>query len=74
MEAPGSFLMVPRRSPHVFSALTAGKVLVLWCPGGLGQMFLELGRLPADSITNPAMRAEISKRYDSIPHPQPSPL
>jgi quercetin dioxygenase-like cupin family protein len=68
MEASaGSFLMVPRRSPHVFSALTDGKVLVLWSPGGLEQMFLELGRLPPDSITNPAVRAEISKRYDSVP-------
>jgi quercetin dioxygenase-like cupin family protein len=68
MEAvPGSFLMVPRRTPHVFSAVTDGKVLVLWSPGGLEQMFLELGHLSPDSITNPAVRAEISKRYDSIP-------
>ena len=63
----GSFLMVPRRASHVFSALTEGKLLVLWSPGGLEQMFLELGRLPADSITNPAVRAEIGKRYDAIP-------
>jgi mannose-6-phosphate isomerase-like protein (cupin superfamily) len=64
---PGSFLMVPRRTPHVFSAVTEGKMLVLWSPGGLEQMFLELGRLPAESITNPAVRAEIGKRYDSVP-------
>jgi quercetin dioxygenase-like cupin family protein len=63
----GSFLMVPRRSPHVFSALTDAKVLVLWSPGGLEQMFLELGRLPSESITNPVVRAEIGKRYDSVP-------
>ena len=68
MEAtPGSFLMVPRRAPHVFSALTEGKVLVLWSPGGLEQMFVELGRLPAESITNPAVRSEIAKRFDSHP-------
>jgi quercetin dioxygenase-like cupin family protein len=68
MEAPaGSFLMVPRRTVHVFSAETDGKLLVLWTPGGLEQMFLELGRLSPNSITNPAVRAEISKRYDSIP-------
>jgi quercetin dioxygenase-like cupin family protein len=68
LEAPaGSFLMVPRRTAHVFSALTDGMLLVLWSPGGLEQMFLELGRLPAESITNPAARAEISKRYDSRP-------
>ena len=63
---PGSLVMVPRGTRHVFSAATDGTVLVLWTPGGLEQMFLELGRLPADSITDPAVRAEISKRYDSI--------
>jgi quercetin dioxygenase-like cupin family protein len=63
----GSFLMVPRRTPHVFSAVTDGRVLVLWTPGGLEQMFLELGRLPSDSLTNPVVRAEIGKRYDSHP-------
>ena len=68
MEADaGSFLMVPRRTAHVFTAVTEGKVLVMWSPGGLEQMFLELGRLPPDSITNPAVRAEISQRYDSVP-------
>lgn len=64
---PGSLLMVPRGSRHVFSATTDGTVLVLWTPGGLEQMFLELSRLPADSITNPAVRAEISQRHDSAP-------
>lgn len=59
--------MVPRGTRHVFSAATDGVVLVLWTPGGLAQMFLELGRLPADSITDPAIRAEISQRYDSVP-------
>lgn len=63
----GALVMVPRGTRHVFSATRDGVVLVLWTPGGLEQMFLELGRLPADSITNPIVRAEISKRYDSIP-------
>jgi len=30
-------------------------------------MFLHLGRLPADSITDPQVRHEISKRFDSVP-------
>jgi len=64
---PGAFVMVPRGTRHVFSATTDGVVLVLWTPGGLEQMFLELGRLPAQSITDRATRAEMSKRYESTP-------
>ena len=64
---PGALVMVPRGTAHVFSAVTDGTVLVLWTPGGLEQMFLELGRLPAVSITDPRVRAEISKRHDSTP-------
>ena len=30
-------------------------------------LFLELGRLRADSLTNPDVRAEIAKRHDSVP-------
>ncbi len=30
-------------------------------------MFLELGALPAETITDPKVRAEIAQRYDSVP-------
>jgi mannose-6-phosphate isomerase-like protein (cupin superfamily) len=64
----GAFLVVPRGTPHVLSAgPEGGALLVLWTPGGLEEMFLELGRLPADSITDPAVRAEIARRHDSVP-------
>jgi quercetin dioxygenase-like cupin family protein len=63
----GALVMVPRGTRHVFSATEDGTVLVLWTPGGLEQMFLQLGRLPADSITNPQIRVEISRHYDSVP-------
>jgi hypothetical protein len=36
-------------------------------PGGLEEMFFELADLPPDSITDPAARAAISARHDSIP-------
>jgi hypothetical protein len=36
-------------------------------PGGLEEMFYELGGLPAESITDPAVRAAIAARYDSVP-------
>jgi hypothetical protein len=44
-----------------------GALLAYWVPGGLDQMFQELGRLPAESIMDPKVRAEIAKHFDSIP-------
>jgi mannose-6-phosphate isomerase-like protein (cupin superfamily) len=71
--SPGGFLNVPQRTPHVFSGQPGGgRLLVLWVPGGLEGMFLELGRLPAGSIRDPKVRAEISSRYDSVPISPPS--
>lgn len=64
----GAFVMVPRGTPHVMAAGPGGgRLLALFAPGGLEEMFLELGRLPADSITNPEVRAEIARRHDSVP-------
>jgi mannose-6-phosphate isomerase-like protein (cupin superfamily) len=64
----GAFVLVPRRVPHFMRAGPGGgTLLALFAPGGLEEMFLELGRLPADSLTNPQVRAEIAKRYDSVP-------
>lgn len=64
----GSFVLVPRGTAHVMSARPGGgALLALFAPGGLEEMFMELGRLPADSITNPEVRAEIASRYDSLP-------
>ena len=64
----GAFLMVPRGTPHIMRAgPEGGTLLTVFTPGGLEEMFMELGRLPADSITNPQVRAEIARRHDSIP-------
>ena len=66
--AAGAFVMVPRGTRHVLQAVTeAAALLVLWTPGGLEQMFLELAQLDPDSLTDPAVRAAVSRRYDSIP-------
>jgi quercetin dioxygenase-like cupin family protein len=65
---PGSYVLVPRGIGHTFSAdAGGGRLLVLMVPGGLEEMFIELGTLPPDSITDPAVRAEISARHDSSP-------
>lgn len=66
--APGAFVMVPRGTRHVLAAVTEdASLLVLWTPGGLEQMFLELARLAPQSLTDPSARAAVSRRYDSIP-------
>jgi hypothetical protein len=36
-------------------------------PGGLEEMFFELADLPPGAITDPAVRAAISARHDSVP-------
>lgn len=65
---PGSFIIVPRGVPHVLSAGVGGaRMLTLWTPGGREQMFLELSRLPGDSLRDPETRRELAKRFDSIP-------
>jgi len=65
---PDSYVLVPRDTPHTFAANTdLARCLVLMVPGGQEEMFYELGGLGADSIRDPAVRAEIASRYDSIP-------
>jgi quercetin dioxygenase-like cupin family protein len=65
---PGSYVLVPRGARHTISAgAGGGRLLTLMIPGGLEEMFLELGTLPPGSITDPAVRAAISARYDSSP-------
>lgn len=66
---PGSYVLVPRGTRHTISAgAGGGRLLVLMVPGNdWHKMFFELANLPPDSITDPAVRAAISARYDSIP-------
>jgi mannose-6-phosphate isomerase-like protein (cupin superfamily) len=64
----GSYLLVPPGTPHVLRANTSrGRLLTVMVPGGLDGMFRELSRLPSDSLRDPATRAAVSARYDSIP-------
>ena len=44
-----------------------GRLLTLWTPGGAEAMFVELSRMPVDSLRDPEVRKAISARYDSIP-------
>jgi len=65
---PGAYILVPRGTRHGITAgAGGGRFLTLMVPGGLEEMFFELAGLPADSITDPAMRAAISARHDSLP-------
>ena len=64
----GDYLMVPRGTPHMMTGgPDGGTLLTLMVPGGNEDMFMELSRLGPDSITNPAIRAEVASRYDSVP-------
>lgn len=65
---PGTFVLVPRGTPHVLRAESGGgRLLTLTVPGGLEEMFKELSTLPAGSLTDPDVRARIAAKYDSVP-------
>ncbi len=65
---PGSYILVPRRTPHVMSAgPSGGRFLTFVVPGGLEDMFLELATLTADSLLDRAARSATAAKYDSIP-------
>lgn len=65
---PGSYILVPRGTPHMITAGPGGgRFITLMVPGGLEEMFLELAQLPPDSLRNPEVRAALSSKYDSVP-------
>ncbi|WP_246050879.1 cupin domain-containing protein [Nocardioides guangzhouensis] len=65
---PGMYLLVPRDTRHAITASDGGgRFLTLMVPGGLEEMFFELGTLPPNAIRDPVARAAISARYDSVP-------
>jgi mannose-6-phosphate isomerase-like protein (cupin superfamily) len=69
----GTYLVVPRGTSHTFTAAAGGgRFLTLMVPGGLEEMFFELGELEGDAITDPAARRAVAERFDSIPVAQPS--
>ena len=66
----GSSLVVPRGTAHMMTAAEGGgALLTLFTPAGLEDMFRALGRLPADSLLDPAARADIARHFDSVPVP-----
>ncbi len=57
----GMHLLVPRQTKHTITAAEGGgRFLTLMVPGGLQDMFFELGSLPPNAIRDPATRAAIS--------------
>ena len=64
----GGFVLVPRGTRHMMRAGSGGgRLLALWTPGGPEALFVELSRLPADSLRDPDARRRLSARFDSIP-------
>lgn len=43
------------------------RTLVLWVPGGLERMFVELSRLQAGALRDPEARRSMATRLDSKP-------
>lgn len=69
----GTYLLVPRGTPHVLAAgHGGGRLLTFAMPGGLEDMFIELSELGAGAIVDPAARAAVAARYDSRPVPEPA--
>lgn len=65
---PGTYVLVPRGTSHaIFASDGGGRLLTMMVPGGLEEMFFELGDLGPDSIRDAGVRAAISARYDSVP-------
>ncbi len=65
---PGEYILVPRGTRHMIHAAEGGgRPLTLMVPGGLEDMFFELALLPPGDITDPAVRATVSGKYDSVP-------
>jgi quercetin dioxygenase-like cupin family protein len=65
---PGTYILVPRGTAHTITAEEGGgRFLTLMVPGGLEDMFFELGQLGPDALRDPVARAAVSARYDSIP-------
>lgn len=65
---PGTYVLVPRGTAHMITAAAGGgRFLTLMVPGGLEEMFFELGELAPNAVRDPAARAAVSARYDSIP-------
>lgn len=64
----GSCLLVPRGTPHALAAVSdVGRLLTLMVPGGLEEMFFALAALPPGALTDPAARAAVATKYDSVP-------
>ena len=64
----GAMVVVPRDTRHVLRADDAdNRLLVLWTPGGLERLFVELSRLSPDALRDPEIRRSVSSDFDSIP-------
>ena len=64
----GMYILVPRRTAHTITAAQGGgRFLTFMVPGGLEEMFYELGRLRPNAIRDPEVRSAVSARFDSIP-------
>ena len=64
----GTYVLVPRGTPHALAAGPGGgRLLTLMVPGGLEAMFFALSEMPPGALIDPAARAAVASTYDSVP-------
>ena len=64
----GDYVLVQPGVPHMMTGgPEGGSLLTLMVPGGNEDMFIELAKLGPESITDSAVRAAVSAKYDSVP-------
>lgn len=64
---PGDFVSVAPGEVHTFRAGTGGGRLLVMVPGKLEAMFVEMSELGPEALTDPAARASLAQRHDSVP-------
>jgi quercetin dioxygenase-like cupin family protein len=63
----GDFVTVAPNTVHMIRAGSGGGKLLALVPGQLEAMFIEMSRLGPEALTDPAVRADLAARHDSIP-------
>jgi len=63
----GDFVTVAPNTVHMIRAGAGGGRLLALVPGQLEAMFIEMSQLGPEALTDPAVRAGLAERHDSVP-------
>lgn len=65
--SPGDFVSVAPGTVHMIRAGANGGRLLALVPAKLEAMFVEMSGLGPEALTDPATRADLARRHDSVP-------